>query len=369
MATRRTHLGLRQRGPAVVPAVARPTPRAALRARALLIALCLAPAGCFGLSEEDEARLSIHRDNTEEYFRKGEYVQALLNADKALAVDEDLAEMRVIRAYCLLRLGEASNNIRYLDRSVAEFEEIIDDYAADEDYRAHLGAGSAYLARALAAESEVDGIASRLQRGFLDPDEAEAERERMERARSTMRTSLDKAEAAIRSVLALEIHRDNSYALQQLVMVLNRQGGRDDETINVCERALELLEANTQVVESMLQRNAKLPPARQLELKRQVEMNTNRERLLRDLLATIHANNGNPTAALEQFAALEEHGLMGEAQYYNRAAIYESLGREVAAIADLESFLRLRGQYLDYEDDDMAPPTFARIERLEARAR
>lgn len=374
MATRRSHVGLRHRGPPVgVPAVApahTPASSSARRwARALTVALCLAPVGCIGLSEEDEAALSIFRDNTEEYFRRGDYVQAMLNADKAIELDDDIAELRVIRAYCLLRLGEASNNITYIDQSVEQFDEIVDDYDADEQYRGYLGAGSAHLARALVAEREADGIASRLQRGFLDEAEAAREQKNLERAEAARVDHLAIAEERIRDVLALDIHRDNSYALQHLVMVLNRQGQRDAETVAVADRALDLLEDNTRVIESLLQRNAKLSPSRQLELQRQIEMNTNRERLLRDLLATIHANNDDSVAALEQFAVLEERGLMGEAQFYNRAAIYEAVGQERAAIADLESFLRLRAQYLDYDDDEMAPPTFARIERLEARAR
>ncbi len=338
-------------------------------ARRLAWSLLLAVPGCFGLSEQDEALLSIYRENTETYFRQGEYVQAMLNADKAIALDDDVPELRVVRAYCLLRLGEASNNVSYLDESVAQFDDIVADYPVDEQYRAYLGAGSAHLARALVSEREADAMTSRLGRGFLDEESSIAGRANLTVSRADQVKHLEIAEKHIRAVLDLDVHRDNSYALQHLVMVLNRQGNRDAETIAVGNRALALLHENSRVVESLLQRNAKLTPTRQLELQKQVEMNTNRERLLRDLMSTIHANNGDTVEALDQLSELEDRGLMGEAQFYNRAALYESLGQHRAAIADLKAFLRMRAQYLTYDEDDMASPTFARIERLEARAR
>ena len=64
---------------------------------------------------------------------------------------------------------------------------------------------------------------------------------------------------------------------------------------------------------------------------------------------------------------MQARNVMTAVQFYNRAGIHEESGRYPEAISDLESFLRLRARYLDYEEDDMADETFRRIDALRSK--
>ncbi len=356
MASRRTHLGLRRGG-------SRLTTRVHAPLVAALLGASLALPAC-SLGQETQAKLELHQENCEAYYAQGDYFRALHQAELALTVDEDNVTMRVAKGLCLLRISKLSGDVALLNRSVAVFDDLVEDVSVEEEYQVYLGHGSAHLQRSLAFDDPITQQRNRLDRGFLDAESAESEERMLAAQIAVQAQDLVAAGASFRAVLGLENHAENSYAMVDLVLVLNSQDRHDAEMIGLAEKALDLITENNAVNGRLLENSGGLPPATRYSLERTIETNGDKERLLRDLLATVHFNKGELLLALEQLTLLADRGLMKEAQYFNRAAIYERLGRFDLAVADLQSFLRKRAAYLDYEDDTLAPDIFRRIDEL-----
>jgi tetratricopeptide (TPR) repeat protein len=178
---------------------------------------------------------------------------------------------------------------------------------------------------------------------------------------------LRKAEKQLRRVLAFELQGQNVFATVDLVVTLNSLGGREAEAVELSDKALSLIDESNRFTRNSLDRNTRLSPSSRINLQRQLEANREKELLLHDIVATIAYNRGDHDAFLERIALMEELGLAGEVQFYNRAAVHEQAGDYEAAVRDLESFLRLRVRRMDFEADEMAPEIFERIESLRAR--
>jgi len=357
VASRRTHLGLRRGGSRLRSLPARPL-TAALVGAALLLGGCN--------SAQEQAKLELHEENCQNYYQQGEFFRALQQAELALSVDQDNVTMRIARGLCLLRIAKGAGDTDLLDQSIDVFDELIDDVSVDEEYQAYLGHGSAHLQRFLALDGSIGQLQSRVDRGFLD-EVSQAQEERLvARHREMQAEDLEVAEESFREVLSLETHAENSYAMVDLVLVLNAGGEKHEDMVELANKALALLDENNVVNGRMLENSAGLPTATKLALERRIETNGAKEQALRDLLATVYFNKGELVPALEQLTLLADRGLMGEAQYYNRAEIYEQLGRFDLAVADLQSFMRMRSGYLTYEEDTLAPEIFRRIDELRA---
>jgi tetratricopeptide (TPR) repeat protein len=322
--------------------------------------------GCFGLSEQDEQRWAFFHENSLAAYERGDYLRALHQANQALFLDEDDVPMQLIKGFCLLKLGTRSGNAVMIDESLGVFDELADTSAGKDDFRVYVGLGSAHLARALETDDEIAEIEERLRSDFLSEDSRAAEQRRLARTREQRLDHLSRAETSLRRVLAFELQKDNLFALMDLVLTLNSMEGRQEEALPLAEQALSLLDESTRFTRNTLELNTRLSPAARIDLQQRIETNDEKERLLRDLIATVHFNRGDMEGFLEQMTLLEERGLMGEAQHYNRATVHEALGDYEAAIRDLEDFLRLRSRRLDFEQDEMAPEIFERIEQLRA---
>jgi tetratricopeptide (TPR) repeat protein len=331
------------------------------------IPLALGAGACQSLSVEEEARLAVYRENSQHYYDRGDYARALHQADSALALDPDATSVRLVKGFCLLKLGSLAGNPVVIDKALDEFEAIVRTNAGEDDFRVYLGLGSAHLARALSFENTIDRIESRLTSEFLPTDGRADEQGRLDAAREERLDHLQQSETALRRVLSFELQKNNAFALVDLVLVLHSLGGREVEAKETAEHALSMLDENNVVTANSLQRNAALSPIQRLDLENRIEMNQEKERQLRDLVATIDLSLGNVRGFLEQMQLLEARGLMAEVQYYNRAQVHEDMGLFAQAADDLEQYLRLRARRLDYEQDDMAPATFARIEALRGR--
>jgi tetratricopeptide (TPR) repeat protein len=333
------------------------------RAAAILLA---ALAGGCGLSKAEEAKLDVHKANASDFFSRSDYQRALQQANKALTLDPSDATMELVRAHCLLRIGSATKNAVLLDESLAAFEEMRDQWPDDD--RSELGLGSAHLARALALDGEIAHSETRMESEFLSDAGRQAEQDRITAAQEARVAHLRDAETSLREVLSHPLQKDNPIAVTDLVLVLHTQGGRDDEALPLADQALRLLDENTSINQTKLEKNTRLAPAAKLELDQQIKNNKEKELSLRDLLATAALQRGDTDGFLEQMQLLEQRGLLDEVQYWNRAGVYEKLGRLDLAVADLESYLRLRSRrFASYEQDDRAPEVFRRIEALRER--
>ena len=345
-------MGIRRGGPGLRRAAA-----------TLLAALALS---CTGLSEAERNRLEVHQQNARSFFDQSDYQRALQQSSLALELDPSDVYMGLVRGHCLLRLGSAARNPNTLDDAIACFEDLAESHPDDD--RAALGAASAHLGRALLAQDEVDRTTKRLSSEFLDEAGKQAENVRLKQQQAARQSNLARAEALLRGVLARPLQKDNPVALTDLVLVLHAEGGRDAEALPLATRALELLDESNEITKTTLEKDVKLSSAGRVELQQRLDTNKEKELALRDLLGAAALARGDTDGFLAQMSLLEQRSLMGEAQYYDRAGVYEKLGKLDLAIADLEQFLRLRSRrFASYDKDDMAPQTFARIKELRDR--
>jgi tetratricopeptide (TPR) repeat protein len=357
VATGRTHLGLRR---------GRPVLRA--RGAALLGALLLAAlSACSSTDDNDEERFALFRENSQNYYDRGAYPQALHQANMALAIEPEDHTVQLIKAFCLIKLGKTTSNPLLLDESLDIFEALLDTGEGRDDFRVSMGLGSACLARSFEHQAETERLQRRLGSDFLSDTARAHYQEALGVEEAARQRRLQEGEAALRHVLDFPLQKDNAYALVDLVLTLHARGGREPEALPLANRALDLLDESTRVTQTQLQKNTKLSATAKVDLEQRVLNNRERETMLRDLVATVQYDRGDVAGFFEQMRILEERKLMGEVQYFNRAAVHERLGHDAQAIADLEQFLRLRVMRLNFDQDDMAPEVFARIEALRAR--
>jgi tetratricopeptide (TPR) repeat protein len=350
-------VGLRRRGSRLSTSRIRRAPFA-------LIVLPLLLAGCFGLSEEDQQRFTLHQTNSQEFYTKGSYRQAVQQAEMALTFDKESVGMRLMRGFCLTKLGESAGSVRVLDEAIR----VLEDLAADtggENYRVWLGLGQAHLARALLSESEIGRIQWQLGSDFLDENGRRAEALNLEEEREGYQHNLERCEYALRRVLEFEFQEDNPYALIELALVLNIQEGREREALDFSERAVRELIQSNKITNNTLQENLNLSPSFELSLKGRVDNNLEKERLLRSNIAHIYYDLGEDEPALEALNELERRQLMRGGDYEFRAVVHERLGMLDESVLDLETFLKLRAQVADY--DELATEIFDRIDDLVAR--
>lgn len=324
----------------------------------------LAASGC-GLTDEEESRYSFFRESSLGAYDRGDYLQSMHQANQALELDDSDPLVHLVKGFCQLKIGKAGNNPDVIDDALTTFEGIADEM--DDDYRLHFGLGGAHLAQALIAEREIAKMQSRLDSEFLSTESRQAESRRLETERKRQHQHLLDAETALRRVLEGRLQKDNLHALVDLVLAIDAQGGRDDEAVEIAARALSINDESTRFTRAALDNNKSLSPGARIDLSRRIEANTDRERLLRDLIATVEFNRGNYAGFLEQMEILDERGLLDEVQLHNRATVHEQLGQYDAAAEDLQSMLRMRVKRLNYDQDRLAPEIFSRIEQLKAR--
>lgn len=307
--------------------------------------------------------LDVHTQNSQMFYQRGSYLQSLQQANQALKLDEDHTGMRIIRGFCLTKIGDARETEEQLEESLDAFEQLKQDGA--EDYRVWMGAGEAHLARALQHERVVARIDRRLSSDFLTPEARENEQAQREAEQEGVERHLALAEENLRAVLDMPLHEDEAYALIELVVVIDRQGGREEEAVTLARRAVDQIVQSIDLTRERLNKTVQLVPSKKLEMQRRVEEQLDKERQLRDIIVTIERNRGSTQRALEELAALEERQLMMPTHHALRADLYEDVGMWTEALAAWETFLRLRAGSHGY--DDVAAEAYDHIETLQGR--
>jgi len=344
-------MGVRRRGPRLN------TPR-----RLALLLLCCLPA-C-GLTDAEEARLSLHQRNSQEFYNKGSYLQARQQAEMALVFDEDSVGMRLMLGFCLVKLGKSRAEPAMLDQAIDIFDDLRSS-DGDEDYRVWLGAGQAHLARALAYEDEMGVHDRRLASDYLDAQGRVAEQRQLERVRIARNEQLALAERTLARVFTFDLQKDNTYALIEMVLVLNTIGGRELDALSMAQRAIDQLMQSNTLTQTTLQKNINLSESGKLLLERRVADNLDKEQQLRSIIATIEYNRGELQSALAELDMLDQRQLMKAVHFQMRGTIHEQLGQLDLAVADYQRFLKLRAP--DQAFDEIAGQTFDRIDDLVRR--
>ena len=317
------------------------------------------------MTDEEESRYSFFRESALGAYDRGDFLQSLHQANQALELDDGDPIVHLVKGFCQLKLGKAASNPVMIDDSLVTFEGVAGDL--DQDFRVFLGLGGAHLAQGLLAEREIQRMQTNLESAFLSAESRMAEARRLETELERQHQHFVEAEAALRRVLDFQLQKDNLYALVDLVLAIDAQGGRDDEALVFANHALDVNDESTRFTQAALDNNKSLSPGSRIDLSRRIEANTDRERLLRDLIATVEFNRQNYVGFLEQMDILEARGLLDEVQLHNRSTVHEQLGQYDAAADDLQAMLRMRVKRLSYDQDRLAPEIFARIEQLKAR--
>jgi tetratricopeptide (TPR) repeat protein len=327
----------------------------------LLVSVLLA--GC-GLTKEEEERFTLHQQNSQEFYNKGSYRQAVHQAEMALIFINDSVGMRLMRGYCLTKLGEGARSARVLDEAISILDELANG-AGSDNYRTWLGLGQAHLARALLSEGEIGRIEWQLGSDFLDEAGRRAESLKLEDERSGYAHHLEEAEQALRKVLDFQLQEDNTYALIELALVLNIQEGREEDALEYSQRAVSELMQSNKITNDTLQENLNLSPAFEISLRERISSNLEKERQLRANSAHIYYGLDDHAAALEAMNEMERRQLMQAGHFEFRATLHERLEMFDEAVRDLVTYLKLRAQLTDY--DEVATETFDRIDELVAR--
>lgn len=379
MAARRTQVGLRRRRPGltsplssheVVQRVLRsertPAPRprfAPSLALAAGLAWALGP-GCLGLSDQDTNVLSLHLQNSTMFFQRGSYRQSMHQADMALNLDSSHVGMRIIKGFCLTKLGAMQGTVDGIDEAIELFDDLKHG-AGSDDYRTWLGSGEAHMTRALRHQQQLERIERRLMSDFLTDEARKFESDQYDLEHEEREDNLEVAEHDLRRVLQFPLHSDNTYAMMDLVVVLNMRGTRDDESGAIARRTIELLVQGIELTRETLNDTLRLSPTKRVDLQRRVKEDLEKERQLRQVLVAIEFERGSYQRCLDELAALEERQLMDLTDHQLRADIYESIGMLPDALDELEVFLRLRAR--DAKFDDVARETLRRIDELQEK--
>ncbi|MCB9899208.1 MAG: hypothetical protein H6825_14480 [Planctomycetes bacterium] len=319
--------------------------------------------GCFGLSERDQAQLSLHVENSLDYHKRGSYTQALQQARFALRLEDDNITMRIVEGDCLVKLGAARGDSSLIEEGMQILESLAHGDGSDY-YGSWLALARADIARAIAHQDESAKIERRLRSDYLGAADRKKEEGWYEVELASAKERFEKAESALRRVLEFDNQADNIEATVELVIVLNSLGGRDDEAVTLAGRAITLLQEATQLARRLLQKDLSLDPEKKLELQRRIDSHLAKEAQLRDIQLTIHYRQQDLQACLADLGGLELRQLMRADHYRTRAEILEALGRYDEAATDLGEFLRLRSRTSDY--DDVAAAAYDDIERLKA---
>ena len=326
-----------------------------------VVTLLLPLGGCLGLSDQEQAQLSVHVENSLDFHKRGSYTQALHQARFALTFDDDNITMLIIKGDCLVKLGAARGDSALVDEGLMVLEDLCSGRGGDY-YGSWLALARADITRAMAHQNEAAKIQRRLESDFLGA----ADRTREESWHAVEITSatqrFEKAERALRRVLEFENQGDNIEATVDLVVVVNSLGNREDEAIALAKRATELLQEATALSRRMLQKDLSLDPEKKFELQRRIDGHLAKEAQLRDIQLTIHYQRQDLQACLADLAGLEMRQLMRPEHHLTRAEILEALGRYEEASADLSEFLRLRARTNNY--DEVAAAAYDDIERL-----
>lgn len=221
------------------------------------------------------------------------------------------------------------------------------------------------MTRALRHQQQLERIERRLMSDFLTDEARKFESDQYDLEHEEREDNLEVAEHDLRRVLQFPLHSDNTYAMMDLVVVLNMRGTRDDESGAIARRTIELLVQGIELTRETLNDTLRLSPTKRVDLQRRVKEDLEKERQLRQVLVAIEFERGSYQRCLDELAALEERQLMDLTDHQLRADIYESIGMLPDALDELEVFLRLRAR--DAKFDDVARETLRRIDELQEK--
>lgn len=259
----------------------------------------------FGLSEEEEQRLTVHKQNAKKYYESGHLDRSIQQCRKGLLIDEDDSSLQLNLAFSLLRTGTPAN--------IREAKTLLEDLDSwfDEDenhYKIQLGLGLAHM-----------------QIARLESKDAEAAAEHREIAQDSF-------------LAALELAPDPMEVTFNLALLSLEQRNYED-FLSYSETTLRDLRKSFEVNTSYL------PRIEQTTIRKQIEddiaTTSGRARELLQARSEIFFARKDYLQALENLNGLKKFSDLSSTDYYRRARTHELLGNKQQAIDDYVVFIRL----------------------------
>lgn len=291
-----------------------------------LVALVAFPA-CFGLSHDDEIRLSTFKYNSKQFLEAEQFARSENACRRGLELAPQDYSLNLALGYALLRQG----GTRRIIEAVQAFERCI-EVEDDFDYRSRLGLGEAQFQTGLLWANQI--VAAEADEK-LTPDERAA---KIAEASAARDASYSVAEDALLQALESPEGRDNVVAQSTLARLYSILG-RYEEAGDVLRRMTATL-SNSIRVRGEVDRES-IPEERRELWERMIEQLEGQHVEGLGLLAAVAAKIGRWEEVISVYARLEANDQMQPADFHNRARAYEALKARDAAVRDYETFYRL----------------------------
>lgn len=318
------------------------------------LALLVLAAACSSSSKkaDKETMFRTHHDFAFAYYAMGPqgYDRAQSQIYKALELDRDHVELRVLLGQILLRKGSSED--------IHSAELVYRSLLKDGDARAPLGLASALERKGIFYDEAARGIAS--GRRFTEADDPAARAAELSAEAHGFWTD---SEAYYRETLEISPNDRNALnGMQRLLVLLDR----DEESLEFSDRVLEVTEGEREFWMSQLERpdlTARDEDSLRLSLD-EVEKLQIRTHLHAAAVQTSLKRYDEALPHLQAVTALDP--LLPEA-HSQLAQLFERVGNYEAALMELDQFLRLADLPFDHPDVNEAYERRTAIEEKLAR--
>lgn len=299
----------------------------------LSAALALPACGVFGLTQEEQDKLNFFQENSALYYDGGRYAQALDLVEQGLQLDPSNYKLLSTQAWCYYRQVEDRPSL--LPETALLFQQLYEMRTpSNHGAPALLGQGGVQKtlgirhwerAKVLKVEAQNEDLPeTRRAESFARASEHERQAEvHFERARTAYRALLD-------NELSMRV------AHKQLMDIAATQ----NDYVAASEHGLACLKYNREEQDIRLRQIRETMEVKQEREARVLYQDLiDQELKVRSALAEMHYNNKDYQASLAQLDEILNIDPLRSEHYYNRANLYEVLGRTEDARRDYASFM------------------------------
>jgi tetratricopeptide (TPR) repeat protein len=308
-------------------------PSLATRLLPVLLVLCACSSTPTLSPEQKQKLLESYTEQAQQYLDMGELDRAEGQALKGLQIDANDFKCHLIRGLTLLKRGRT--------RDVLEAEVLFRNLQNGGDYRAIVGLGEALERAGTVYDESARDIASG-KRVSESPDPKARAEELAKQARAAWNESIEHYARALKA-------RPGDLDALNGAMRVTALLGQLEPSLSYADRLVEAAKTDQQGFEDMLKRSgvtedvekrirARIGHLADLELATHVHASTLLHRLNRDGEAIVHVDR-----------AVEIEPERAEL-FSRRAELEKSLGKYEAAIADIDSFLKLQTKPFEHPD-------------------
>lgn len=299
----------------------------------LTLPVALTSCGLFGMSDEERNKLALFQENSARYYSAGRYPQALDQVRQGLEIDPGNYKLLATRAWILLRQVDAQPGL--IGPCEQHFEEL---FAMRTPSRhgapALLGQGEVQRRLGIEHWERAKVLDNKITNGNLSAaDLAIAKAEAAEHQRESRR-HFERARVALHALIDGELaQRDAHKKLMDIAATQNRYDDSVAHGLSCLEHGHREQEEMATLIKNTFEADEeRAARVRMRELRAQ-------ELRVRSALAEMHYKKEDFDAALTQLDALIAMDSTRSSDYYNRAEVLQSMGRDADARADYQNFI------------------------------